>query len=49
MLCYKDMTFCADKVETRTCGRELIADDHKRAAELGLLIAYGNFCLTKSK
>lgn len=44
MLCYKDRTFCADEVETHTCGRELTEEDKKRAEELGLPIAYGSFC-----
>lgn len=44
MLCYKDRTFCASKVEKHTCGRELSPEDEKRAEELGLPIAYGEFC-----
>lgn len=44
MICYKDKTYCASKVEKHTCGRELSEDDAKYAEETGLPIAYGHFC-----
>lgn len=44
MLCYKDRTFCADKVEKHTCGRELSKEDEANAQKIGLPIAYGSFC-----
>jgi len=44
MICYKDKTFCASEVEVHTCGRELTWEDKKRAEEIGLPIAYGDFC-----
>lgn len=44
MICYKDMTFCADQVETHTCGRELTKEDAENAKRIGLPIAYGSFC-----
>lgn len=47
MLCYKDMTFCADKVKVHTCGRELTAEDKKDAERVDLPIAYGSFCKVK--
>jgi hypothetical protein len=44
MICYKDKTFCASEVEKHTCGRELKEEDKKKAEEIGLPIAYGEFC-----
>ncbi len=44
MLCYRDRTFCADKVEKHTCGRELSKNDEERAEKMGLPIAWGSFC-----
>lgn len=47
MIHYKDRTFCSSEVEKHKCGRELTAEDKKRAAEIGLPIAYGEFCNPK--
>ncbi len=44
MICYKDKTFCADKVEVHTCGREFTAEDKKAAEEMELPVAFGSFC-----
>lgn len=44
MICYKDMTFCADEVEIHTCGRELYKGGKEEAERLGLPIAWGSFC-----
>lgn len=44
MLCYKDQTYCCDKVEKHTCGRELSEQEKEHAKELGLPIAWGSFC-----
>jgi len=44
MLCYQDKTFCSSKVKTHTCGRELSDHDKEKADELGLPIAYAEFC-----
>ncbi len=44
MLCYLDRSFCSDKVEKHTCGRELTEADKDRAEKIGLPIAYGSFC-----
>ncbi len=44
MICYKDRTFCASKVEKHTCGREITDAELIEAAEMGLPIAYGDFC-----
>lgn len=44
MLCYKDKTFCSSKTPYHTCGRVLTKEDEKRAEELGLPIAYSEFC-----
>jgi hypothetical protein len=44
MICYKDRTFCASEVEKHTCERELTEEDKKHAEELGLPIAFGEFC-----
>ena len=46
MICYKDQTFCAGVTEHHTCGRELSEDDKKRAEEIGLPIAWAEFCET---
>lgn len=43
-----DRAFCASKVEKHTCGRELSEEDTERAKEMGLPIAYGNFCFELS-
>ncbi len=47
MICYKDRTFCASEVEEHTCGREITPKEIEEAKELGLPIAYGNFCEEK--
>ena len=47
MIIYKDKAFCGSDVATHTCGRELTEADKEGAAQIGLPIAYGDFC-TKS-
>ena len=44
MICYKDRTYCASKVEHNTWGRELSKEDLVNAQELDLPIAYSTFC-----
>ncbi len=44
MICYKDKTFCSSKVKKHTCGRKITPKEIKHAQELGLGIAYGDFC-----
>ena len=44
MITYKDITFCCSDVEEHTCGRELTAEDEKKAEELELPIAMAEFC-----
>lgn len=44
MLCYKDKTFCADQVETHTCGREFTKQDEEKQRQVGLPVAWGSFC-----
>lgn len=48
MISYKDTTFCADKVETHTCGREFTEEDAKKAEEWwggkDYPVAFGSFC-----
>ena len=46
MICYKDTTFCASKVEKHTCGREITEEEIKHAKKIGLPIAYAYFCGT---
>lgn len=40
-----DRTFCSSRVEKHTCGRELSSEDEKYAQELGLPIAFREFCV----
>lgn len=49
MICYRDRTFCSSKTEEHTCGREITPEEIKHAEELGLPIAYGDFCEPKEK
>jgi len=44
MICYEDRTFCNSNVDKHTCGREITEGERRHAEELGLPIAYGNFC-----
>ena len=44
MICYKDTTFCASKVEIHTCGREITEEEIKHAEKIGLPICYSYFC-----
>ena len=44
MICYKDRTFCASKVVSHTCGREITEQDLKKAQDIGLPIAWGEYC-----
>ena len=44
MICYKDRTYCCSKVERHTCGREITPEEIEHAKELGLGIAYSEFC-----
>lgn len=45
MICYRDRTFCADKVENHTCGREFTEEDKANAEKIGLPVCFGSFCL----
>lgn len=53
MICYKDRTFCGDKVKKHTCGREFTAQDAKDAEKWwggkDYPVAYGSFCKKKKK
>lgn len=49
MICYKDKTFCASKVEKHTCGREITPQELEHAKRIGLPVAYGNFCKEELK
>lgn len=44
MLCYKDTTFCSSKVKNHTCNREITEKEEKAAQEMGLPVAYAEFC-----
>lgn len=44
MLCYKDQTYCGSKNCTNQCNRKITEEELKHAKELGLPIAYSNFC-----
>jgi hypothetical protein len=44
MITYKDKTFCGSKVKKHICGREITKNEITNAKEIGLPIAYGNFC-----
>lgn len=44
MICYKDKTFCSSDVEKHTCGRELSEKEKNHAEEIGIPIAYSEFC-----
>lgn len=44
MICYKDKTFCSSDVEVHTCGREITEEEIKHAEEIGLPIAWSEFC-----
>ena len=48
MICYKDQTYCSDKVEVHTCGREFTEQDAKDAENWwdgkDYPVAYGSFC-----
>ena len=46
MICYLDRTFCNSPVKKHTCGCELSDEDKEHAEELGLPIAYSDFCDT---
>ena len=49
MISYKDKTFCASEVSKHVCGREITEEELAHAKELGLPIAYGDFCGKKEK
>lgn len=44
MICYQDKTFCSSDVKEHSCGREITEDDIIKAMEMGIPIAYGEFC-----
>lgn len=48
MICYKDKTYCDDKVETHTCGREFTEQDKLDAEKWwggkDYPVAFGSFC-----
>lgn len=48
MICYRDMTFCADddKCGEKFCSRRLTADDEAKAAKMGIPVAFANFSST---
>lgn len=43
-MAYQDKAFCASKVKTHTCGRELTEEDQKKAIERKEYITMGKFC-----
>lgn len=48
MLCYKDKTFCSSLIH-KDCDREITPEEIKHAEEVGLPIAYANFCVETEK
>jgi len=48
MICYKDQSYCASKVNKHTCGREFTAKDAQEAEKWwggkDYPVAFGNFC-----
>lgn len=44
MISYKDMTFCGNEKHDPSCDRILSIEGAKHAGELGLPVAYANFC-----
>ena len=48
MICYKDQTFCASKVEKHTCGREFTEQDAVDAEKWwggkDYPVAFADFC-----
>ena len=51
MICYKDRSYCSDKVKIHTCGREFTEQDAKDAEKwwggTDYPVAYGSFCAEK--
>ncbi len=47
MICYKDKTFCSSDVKEHTCGREITQKEIAHAKEIGLPIAWMEFCNKK--
>lgn len=48
MLCYLDKTFCASEVHQNDCNRQITPEQIAEAQKLGLPIAWGKFCSTRS-
>lgn len=44
MLCYRDRSYCGSDVDTHTCGREITQEEIDHAGEIGLPIAYMDYC-----
>ena len=44
MLCYKDKTFCSTKTDDHTCKSVITEEELKHAEEMGLPIAYADYC-----
>lgn len=44
MLCYKDRTFCSSENCQNKCGRKITPEELEHAKEIGLPIAYSDFC-----
>ena len=48
MICYKDMTYCADapQCNNKDCHRRLIDEDIQEAKKLGLCISQASFAIS---
>ena len=44
MICYKDKTYCSSEQHLEACQRQITEEEKEHAAELGLGIAYADFC-----
>lgn len=44
MICYRDRTFCSSVTINHTCGCEITPEQILDANELGLPIAYSDYC-----
>jgi hypothetical protein len=49
MLSYKDRTFCSSNAKVHTCGREITKEEIQHAKDIGIPIAYAEFCNTNPK
>lgn len=44
MLCYKDRTYCGSKKHKPDCKRQITPEELAHAKEIGLPIAYADYC-----